>query len=106
MVTLAALGQRKHSRNWHEFTAETFEVRSRSGKAYAGVDGEALEMDTPIEFGIHPLGLRLYVPEGNLQIAEKRLAHEITVSDVFAVARGIDPSSTRAGARPSHEPRG
>ena len=48
VVTLAAIGSRKRSRNWHELTTETFEVRSRSGKAFAGVDGEALEMDTPL----------------------------------------------------------
>jgi hypothetical protein len=38
---LSALGQRRRSRHWHEFTTERFEVRSRSGRAYAGVDGEA-----------------------------------------------------------------
>ena len=48
MVALAASVSGSRSRNWHEFTAETFEVRSRSGKAFAGVDGEALEMDTPL----------------------------------------------------------
>ena len=66
VLALAAVGQRNRSRNWHEFTAETFEVRSRSGTAFAGVDGEALEMATPMEFRIYPGGLRLLVPEGNL----------------------------------------
>ena len=66
VVTLSLVGQRKASRNWHEFTATAFEVRSRSGKAYVGVDGEALEMDTPLRFEIHPRGLRLHVPAGNL----------------------------------------
>ena len=56
VFTLSALGQRRRSRHWHEFTAERFEVRSRSGKAYAGIDGEALELDTPLEFRIHPRG--------------------------------------------------
>ena len=54
VVTLSALGQRRRSRHWHEFTAEQFTVRSRSGRAYAGIDGEALELDTPLEFRIHP----------------------------------------------------
>ena len=56
VFALSALGQRRRSRHWHEFTAERFEVRSRSGKAYAGIDGEALELDTPLEFRIHPAG--------------------------------------------------
>ena len=56
MFSLSALGQRRRSRYWHEFTAEHFEVRSQSGKAYAGIDGEALELSTPLEFQIHPAG--------------------------------------------------
>ena len=91
VFTLTALGQRRRSRHWHEFTAERFEVRSRSGKAYAGIDGEALELDTPMEFRIHPRGLRLLVPEGNLTAAERRRARDISVRDLVAIARGRDP---------------
>ena len=74
VVTLSALGQRRRSRHWHEFTTERFEVRSRSGKAFAGIDGEALELDTPLTFEVHPRGLRLLVPRGNLTAAERRRA--------------------------------
>ena len=92
LVTLSAIGQRNLSPNWHEFTTDVFEVRSRSGKAYAGVDGEALEMSTPLRCEIHPGGLRLYVPEGNLAVAEQRRARDISVSSVVAVARGVEPA--------------
>jgi diacylglycerol kinase family enzyme len=92
LVTLSAIGQRNLSPNWHEFTADVFEVRSRSGKAYAGVDGEALEMSTPLRCEIHPGGLRLYVPEGNLAVAEQRRARDISLSSVVAVARGVEPA--------------
>jgi diacylglycerol kinase family enzyme len=91
VFTLSALGQRRRSRHWHEFTAERFEVRSRSGKAYAGIDGEALELDTPLEFRIHPRGLRLLVPEVNLTAAERRRARDISARDLVAIARGRDP---------------
>jgi len=91
VFTLSALGQRRRSRYWHEFTAEQFEVRSRSGTAYAGIDGEALELDTPLEFRIHPKGLRLLVPEGNLTAAERRRARDISARDLVDVARGRDP---------------
>ena len=94
VFALSALGQRRRSRYWHEFTAEHFVVRSRSGKAYAGVDGEALELSTPLEFRIHPRGLRLLVPEGNLTAAERRRARDISVADLVAIARGIDPLTT------------
>jgi len=88
LVTLAAVGGRKRSRNWHELTAEAFEVRSRSGKAFAGVDGEALEMDTPLDFRIHPGGLRLLVPQGNLEIAERRRARNVSWRELLSVAHG------------------
>lgn len=91
VVALSALGQRRRSRHWHEFTAERFEVRSRSGRAYAGVDGEALQLDTPLEFQIHPRGLRLLVPQANLTAAERRRSRDISVADLLTIARGRDP---------------
>lgn len=95
VVTLTALGQRQRSRNWHEFTATRFEVRSRSGKAFAGIDGEALELDTPLEFVIHPLGLRLLVTEDNPSVAERRRARDVSAGDLLALARGVDPLADR-----------
>ena len=91
VFALSALGQRRRSRYWHEFATDHFEVRSRSGKVFAGVDGEALELPTPVEFQIHPRGLRLLVPEGNLTAAERRRSRNISIGDLVAIARGIDP---------------
>jgi diacylglycerol kinase family enzyme len=91
VVAFSALGQRRRSRHWHEFTTEQFEVRSRSGKAFVGIDGEALELDTPLEFRIHPRGLRLLVPEGNQTEAERRRARDVSLTDLIAIARGVDP---------------
>ncbi len=91
VFALSALGQRRRSRYWHEFRATHFEVRSRSGRAYAGIDGEALELSTPLKFQIHPRGLRLLVTEGNLTAAERRRAREISPGDLVSIARGIDP---------------
>lgn len=97
VVALSTLGQRRLSRNWHEFTTERFEVRSRSGKAYAGVDGEALELDTPLEFTIHPRGLRLLVTGDNLLAAERRRSRDVSVGDLVSLARGIDPLAEDPG---------
>ena len=94
VFALAALGQRRRSRYWHEFSATQFEVRSRSGKAFVGIDGEALELSTPLTFQIHPRGLRLLVSEGNLTAAERRRARDISVGDLVAIARGVDPLAT------------
>jgi diacylglycerol kinase family enzyme len=91
LLAASAIGQRSRSRFWKEFTAPTFELRSRSGHAYAGVDGEALEVSTPLHFEIHPRGLTLLVPEGNLESAERRRARSIAVRDLVAIAGGRDP---------------
>ncbi|HXZ61520.1 MAG TPA: diacylglycerol kinase family protein [Acidimicrobiales bacterium] len=88
VLTLALAGQESRSGSAFQFECETFEVRSRSGTAYAGVDGEALELATPLRFQIHRLGLRLLVPAGNLEAARRRQAREIRVRDLVQLARG------------------
>jgi diacylglycerol kinase family enzyme len=94
IATRAAVGVPKHGdRYFHEFTAETFEVRSRGGKAFAGIDGEALELDTPLEFRIHPRALRMLVPEDVLVSATKRRARGYSPRGLFAVALGRWPAA-------------
>lgn len=91
LVSLAVMGVPDVSKYWHEFTADTFEVRSRSGTAFVGVDGEALEMETPLRFRSLPGALRLYVPDGNLDVAERRRARSLGLADVVSVAMGREP---------------
>ena len=50
VVTLALAGQSARSGHAYQFTTPELEVRSRSGTAYAGIDGEALELPTPLRF--------------------------------------------------------
>jgi diacylglycerol kinase family enzyme len=88
LVAASAAGLRQRSRYWHEFALDIFEIRSRSGKAYVGIDGEALEMDTPLRFEMFPEGLRLFVPSDNLAAAERRRARDVRVSDLTDVALG------------------
>ena len=66
-------------------------VRSRSGKAFAGVDGEALQMPTPLQFHIHARGLTLLVPAGNLEAAERRRARDVSPGNLLALAGGHEP---------------
>jgi len=86
VVTLALAGKGSASGSGYQFDCDTFEVRSRSGKAYAGIDGEALELETPLRFRVHPGGLRMLVPEGNVEAALRRQARDVHVSDLFALA--------------------
>ena len=92
LMARSAVGLRSRDPNWHEFTTDSFEVSSRSGTAFAGVDGEALEMPTPLVFRIHPGGLRVLVPESNIEIAAKRGARKVSLGALFSVARGHEPS--------------
>lgn len=90
LMTLSAVGQRKRSQFWHEFTADEFEVRSRSGTIAAGIDGEALMLPAPLTFRIHPKGLRLLLPHDNIEAAERRRAREVDVRLLFDLALGRD----------------
>ncbi len=72
----------------HQFEVPEFEVRSRSGSAFAGVDGEALDLATPLEFRIHPEGLRIRVPAQSQDRLRRREARNISVSQLLRVAAG------------------
>ncbi len=69
------------------------QVRSRSGTASAGVDGEALEMETPLDFRIHAGALRLLVPPDNIEAAHERATGSATLNRLGKVARGVDVSA-------------
>ncbi len=88
VVTLALAGRGSSGGHAYQFNAETFEVRSRSGTAYAGIDGEALELSTPLRFRLHPRRLRLLVPEGNPEVALRRQARDVWVRDLIHLATG------------------
>ena len=86
VITLALAGDGSASGSASQFACDTFEVRSKSGKAYAGVDGEALELETPLVFRAHPAGLRMLVPEGNIEAAVRRAARDVRVRDLISLA--------------------
>ena len=98
VVTRAMAGLARHERYFHEFTAETFEVRSRSGKAFAGIDGEALELATPLVFRTHPRALRMLVPEDVLAASERRRARGYSPRGLVEVALGRRPAVLGDGA--------
>jgi len=97
LMARSAVGLRGRDPGWHEFTCESFEVGSQAGTAFAGVDGEALDMPTPLRFRIHPRGLRVLVPESNLEIAARRRARNVSVGALLAVARGTTPPAEGTG---------
>ncbi|HYA67197.1 MAG TPA: diacylglycerol kinase family protein [Acidimicrobiales bacterium] len=91
VVSLALAHRAAKSGHAYEFASDAFEIRSRSGRAYAGIDGEALDLDTPMRFEIHPRGLRLLVPESNPKVAARRQARDVHMRDLVAIASGRSP---------------
>jgi diacylglycerol kinase family enzyme len=88
VLALALAGHAGASGHAYHFNCEEFEVRSRSGSVYAGIDGEALELRAPLRFRMHPNGLRLLVPEGNVEAALRRQARDARLKDLLSLARG------------------
>lgn len=93
LVARATIGRGTRDPNLHQFEATAFEVRSRSGRAFAGVDGESLDLPTPLEFRSHPAGLRILVPPENLAIAERRRARAVSAGALVAIALGRPPTA-------------
>jgi diacylglycerol kinase family enzyme len=51
-------------RTWHEQTAERFVVDVAAARLPAAIDGEPVELETPLEFRIEPQTLRVLLPPG------------------------------------------
>jgi diacylglycerol kinase family enzyme len=71
-----------------QFTASEFEVRSHGGSAYCGVDGEALQLDTPLRFAIHPEGLTMLVPLDRAHGPVTTTARALDIRGLWDVANG------------------
>lgn len=94
LATRVTIGRGQADPNLFEFTCPTFEVRTRTGQTWAGIDGESVELPTPLEFAIHPQGLRLLVPPDAIIAAERRRARSVSVRALFDVALGRNPQSS------------
>ena len=56
-------GERRAARGrWEERSGERFELDAPGGKLQAAVDGEPVELETPLELAIEPRALRVLLP--------------------------------------------
>ena len=55
---------------WHERTAERFTVDVAAHRVDAAIDGEPVELETPIEFRVEARTLRLLVPPAREDLDE------------------------------------
>jgi diacylglycerol kinase family enzyme len=90
LVTREALGRGARDPGVHQFTTQTFQVRSHSGTARAGVDGEALTLPTPADFVLHPAGLTVLVPPDNPTVAATAHYRDLGVRGLWDIAWGRD----------------
>jgi diacylglycerol kinase family enzyme len=93
LAALVALRRPDGARALEDWTAPSFEVTSGAPVA-AGVDGEAMELDSPLRFRILPGALRVRLPEKALGYAPAAIAGQsaaATLGNVWRVARGHVP---------------
>jgi diacylglycerol kinase family enzyme len=74
-----------------QFQADEFEVRSHGGTAFCGVDGEALQLETPLRFAIHPLGLTMLVPLDRAHGPKPTSRRALDIRSLLDVAGGKHP---------------
>ena len=93
LAALVALRRPDGAHALQEWAAPTFEVTS-SAPIAAGVDGEALRLESPLLFRILPGALRVRLPERALGYAPASIAGQSaaeTLGNVWRVARGHAP---------------
>jgi diacylglycerol kinase family enzyme len=62
LVARITAGKAATGVNWAQWTTTTLRVDAQIPRLPAGIDGEAVELDTPLEFRILPGALRVLVP--------------------------------------------
>jgi diacylglycerol kinase family enzyme len=92
LVAFQSAGQIRRFRGWLEWTGSRFTVDSH-GSIEAGIDGEALVLEAPLEFASMPGALRVRVPQHapGLSPAAIAAASRLTSDNVrrlWAIARG------------------
>ena len=95
LMARALAGRAGADPNLHTFTTETFQVRSRSGTADVGIDGEALTLPTPLDFRIYPRGLTVLVPADNPEVTMTKHYRALGVTGLWDIARGREPELIR-----------
>jgi diacylglycerol kinase family enzyme len=88
LVARSTFGVMNRDPRVHQFTTKEFVVTSRSGHAFTGIDGEALDLETPLTFESRPSALRIRVPHDSFDRLRKRQGRTLGVKDLLRVALG------------------
>ena len=102
-VALEAAGQVRRFPGWLEWTTTRFEIRS-SGDVDVGVDGEALQLESPVVFEILPGALQVRIPRRAIgRSPAARAVHLLSrsvVTQLVRVAKGHASPLTQDDSRP------
>jgi diacylglycerol kinase family enzyme len=79
-------GQRMNERPWQEWTAPAFEVDA-DGPIAAGIDGEAVTLDTPLRFRVLPAALQVRIAAAHPGASPSEAMPEGAWETVRALAR-------------------
>lgn len=93
LVAAQTAGTVSRYRGWREWQADSFEVRS-GAPIEAGVDGEALQFESPLRFEIVPAALRVRVAPHHPGYSPAALAESVRrggIRRLVGVALGRDP---------------
>lgn len=95
LVRIAATGSPDRFHGWHQWDAPELEVRSRSGQIEAGVDGEALVLESPLRFRIWPGAVRVRLPRERPGPPSPKVRFNRTTLVRLArlTVQGIDPKT-------------
>jgi diacylglycerol kinase family enzyme len=87
-----AAGRLTSGAQWAQWTTTALRVDAPPGRLPAGIDGEAVTLEPPLEFRVLPLALRVLLPPRlSPRAAPVRLRSWTTVRRLWAVATGRGP---------------
>jgi diacylglycerol kinase family enzyme len=87
-----AAGRLTSGAEWAQWTTTALRVDAPAGRLPAGIDGEAVTLEPPLEFRVLPLALRVLLPPRlSPRAAPVRLRSWATVRRLWAVATGRGP---------------
>src|SRR5512142_342697 len=102
LTALKAVGRVQRFGGWQEWTATELEVRS-GAPVDIGVDGEALTLQPPLHFVVHPAALTVRVPRsavaGSPAARAVRVVSRSTLAALVQTALGRPPRDGMTGPR-------
>ena len=93
LITGAFFDPHRGTEGWESWEAESLRLETVRGRVPIGLDGEALEFETPLEIVVRPRSLRVRVPRGTPPGPQPERTLREKVSALTDVAAGRESES-------------